>query len=109
MAMVSMKTDEAMSDYGCCPCPPPSPYGYGLCIHLNDDQCEALGFKAPLAAGSTVVVQALAVVVSATQSVEMDGDDKGPDVTMSLQITDMDVRPKGGRSSGEMASTLYQE
>ena len=93
MALVSMKTDEGM---GCEPMAP-SPYGYGLCIHLNDDQCEALGIKQPLAAGAVVMLQARAFVKEATARAEEDGDDKGPDVSMSLQITDLSISP--GRAS----------
>jgi hypothetical protein len=88
---------------------PANPYGYGLCICLDDDQCEALGFKAPLPAGSRVVLRGLAIVVEATQSVEMDGDDAGPDVRMRLQITDLEVVPKGGSSSADLAASLYSE
>lgn len=106
MPMVSMKTDEGAEavspdSYK------PNPFGYGLCIHLNDDQCEALGFKSPLAAGSAVMLRGVAVVVRAEQSVEMDGDDKGPDVCMSMQITDLEVTPKGGRSAADLAAVMY--
>ena len=90
MALVSMKTDDS----GCEPCSP-SEYGYGLSINLNDDQCEALGIKTPLAAGAVVMISARAFVRSATASVESDGDDKGPDVSMSLQITDMELKAGG--------------
>lgn len=104
MDLVSMKTDDAggMSD-ACAP----NPYGYGLCLRLNDDQCEALGIKAPLAAGSTVMVTARAVVTQATSRVEADGDDAGPDISLELQITDMAIKPGGARSSGEIAAAMY--
>ncbi len=102
MDLVSMKTDDGSM---CEPCTP-NPYGYGLCLRLNDDQCEALGIKAPLAAGSTVMVTARAVVTSATSSVEADGDDSGPDISLELQITDMALKP-GGRSSGEIAAAMF--
>jgi hypothetical protein len=104
MAMVSMKMDSppdmTMPAMG-------SAYGYGCCIQLNDGQCEALGFKAPLPAGQVVRLQAMAVVTESTSSVEMDGEDKGPDVRMSLQITDLEVTPKGGKSAGDLAGALY--
>ena len=38
-----MKTDDEVEAVG-------SSYGHGLCIYLNDDQCEALGIKEPLPA-----------------------------------------------------------
>ena len=87
MALVSMKTDDGMGE-----AIEPSPYGYGLCLHLNDDQCEALGIKQPPAAGSVVMLAARAFVKEATASAEEDGDDKGPDVRLTLQITDMEVK-----------------
>ena len=101
MDLVSMKTDDGGME-ACAP----SPYGYGLRLCLNDDQCEALGIKTPLAAGSTVMVTARAVVTRATESMEADGDDKGPDVSLELQITDMALKP-GGRSAGEIASEMF--
>ena len=72
MALVSMKTDDGMAEAMA-----PSPYGYGLCLHLNDDQCEALGIKQPLAAGAVVMLMARAYVKEATARAEEDGDDKG--------------------------------
>lgn len=89
MALVSMKTDGGMSETVA-----ESPYGYGLCLHLNDDQCEALGIKQPLAAGAVVMLTARAFVREATARAEEDGDDKGPDVSLGLQITDMEVKPQ---------------
>lgn len=91
MAMVSMKTDDSGVD--CCT---PNPYGYGLRIRLNDDQCEALGITTPPTAGSKVSINAVAFVAEATQRTEEDGDDKGPDVCIELQITDMEVTPSRG-------------
>ena len=92
MALVSMKTDEGAGMEA----PEPSPYGYGLCLHLNDDQCEALGIKQPLAAGAVVMLTARAYVKEATARAEEDGDDKGPDVCMTLQVTDMELKPQAG-------------
>lgn len=94
MAMVSMKTDDS----GCVPCEP-NPYGYGLLIRLNDDQCEALGITAPPAAGTRVGLRAVAYVATATQSVEQDGDDAGPDVFLELQITDLEIGPAASDTS----------
>jgi hypothetical protein len=102
MALVSMKTD---GDSGCCAVSEANPYGYGLRIRLNNDQCEALGIKTPPAAGNKLRIGAVAFVASATQSVEQDGDDAGADVFLELQITDMEVTPAGG--GGPDASAMY--
>jgi len=93
--MVSMQCDneypkEASSN----------PYGYGLTLHLNDDQCEALGIKAPLRAGAKVTIKAMAYVSNVTESVEDDGDDAGNDVSLCLQITDMELNPTGKQVDG---------
>ena len=103
MDLVSMKTDDS----GCMADCAPNPYGYGLCLRLNDDQCEALGIKAPLAAGATVTIQARAVVVEATARTEADGDDKGPDISLALQITDMGLSQSSARSADEIAARMF--
>lgn len=100
MAMVSMKME---GDDGAVEAER-TPYGYGLCLCLSEEQCEALGIKTPPAAGAKLLVQALAFVAEATQSVESDGDDEGPDVRLRLQITDMELAPA---LSGDAASILY--
>ena len=98
MAMVSMKSEgggecKALSNE----------YGYGLRIRLNEDQCEALGIKTPPAAGSKLNIKAAAFVASATQSVEQDGDDAGPDVYLEVQITDMEI---GSAADSSAASSM---
>lgn len=88
MKLVSLKNvdqAETMAAY------PVEQYGYGLRLCLDDDQCEALGITKALRAGTVIKLQAQAVVVSSTESLEDDGDDAGPDVSLSIQITDMGV------------------
>lgn len=91
MNLVSMKTDDS----GCEPCAP-NPYGWGMSLRLNDDQCEALGITKAIPAGTVLMISAKAFVSEATESVEEDGDDKGPDVRLCLQITDMAVQDAKG-------------
>ncbi|WP_334157914.1 capsid staple protein [Oryzomicrobium sp.] len=81
--------DAGLSDYT-----PPN-YPGGLCLYLNEEQCEALGISKALKAGTQVSLQAKAVVTSATESLERDGDDKDADVSLSLQITDLGVTVQG--------------
>ena len=82
----------------------PNPYGYGLILCLNDDQCEALGITTPLSAGSVVTVTGRAFVKSARQSVEDDGDDTGTDVSLELQITDLAIGPA---PAADRAARMY--
>lgn len=101
MGMVSMKVEgsgvTAMPD---------NPYGYGLCIYLNEDQVEALGLKdnAPKA-GSSVALRAMAVIVSKTEDADLDEDGDGVDVSLRIQITDLEVLPQG--SAPITGSMLY--
>lgn len=85
MNLISMKSE---SDDGCSPCPPEA-YPYGLRICLGEDQCKALGILGPIKAGTQVNVIALTTVVRCTEETEVDGDDKGNDIYLDLQITDM--------------------
>lgn len=99
MNLVSMKVDTEE----CKPCPTEA-YGYGLRICLNDDQCEALGIKGPISAGTVMQVQALVTVVRCTETTELDGDDTGNDIALDLQITDMAI---GGGAPKDMAAALW--
>lgn len=101
MKLTSMATPEP--DYLCCP--ESNKYGYGLTLYINEEQCEALGITKPLRAGQVVRIDALAYVASATSSVEADGDDAGPDVSMRLQITDLGL--DASKSPADMAKKLY--
>lgn len=98
--MVSMKRDTGDTAYAEWS---PSAYPYGLCLYLDEEQCEALGIDKALKAGTQVTIQAKAIVTSATESLERDGDAKGIDVSVSLQITDMGVTVQGVlRNAAEM-------
>ena len=87
MNLVNMKQDMS-SDACCAPCPE-SAYPYGLRIYLNDDNCEALGVKGPITAGTVLTIAARVVVVGCHDTAEADGDDTGNDISLDLQITDM--------------------
>lgn len=73
----------------------PEQYPYGLTLCLNEDQCEALCISKALKAGTQVTLSAKAIVTSATESLERDGDDKGNDVSLSIQITDLGMSVAG--------------
>ena len=104
MTLVSMKTAE---DSGKSPEIQTNPYGYGLEIRLNEDQCEALGITTPPTPGSKVMIKAATVVVEVRQTVELDGDDQGPDTYLCLQITDLELG--GAEGNADKATMLYAD
>ena len=104
MALVSMKTesDSTAEPYE------PSPYGYGLCIRLTEEQTEALGLG-HVAAGTKVGITALAIVTASSEYIDADdaeeaGED-GPAHTREMQITDMSVNLEGAQPNA--AAALY--
>jgi hypothetical protein len=101
MALINMKTSEDGANEAITP----NPYGYGLELRLNEDQCEALGITTPPTPGSKVMIKAATIVTEVHQTVEMDGDDAGPDVYMCLQITDLELG--AAESANTQATMLY--
>lgn len=91
MAMASMKQKEGGGDMPICA--QSNPYGYGLTICLSEDQVEALGLdKNPPKAGTQVGLRCIAIVQRVTQEAVTDRDDPAEiEVSLSLQITDMEV------------------
>ncbi len=103
MKLISMKKDgDDRGDVAYCM---PAKYSYGLTLQLDEDQCESLGISNALKAGTQVTLQAIAIVISATESLERDGDDKGTDVSICLQITDMGLTT--GSTLKNAANLLY--
>ena len=103
MKLISMKKDsDDMGEASYCMS---AKYGYGLTPHLDEDQCESLGITKALKAGTQVTLQAIAVVTSATEYLERDGDDKGTEVCICLQITDMGLTTGGKLKNA--ANLLY--
>ena len=92
MKLISMKREaegtEAYSSSS-------ASYPYGLCLYLSEDQCEQLGISKALKPGTQLTISAKAIVVSSTESLERDGDDKGNDVSLNVQITDLGVQASG--------------
>lgn len=100
MALVSMKRKPDNEPYEHAM---DSEYGYGTCIHLDEDQCEALGLTTLPAPGQVVMIRARCVVTRTM--VEDDGE--GPENHMNLQITDMELG--ASNDSPSAASMLYGE
>ena len=105
--LVNLKNEEDGNSLCCMGDYQPSQYPYGLTISLNDEVCEALGITKALKAGSEVRLTARAIVTSSTESVADDADDKGNDVSVQLQITDLSLTPGGmvRNAAGELYGT----
>lgn len=101
MKLVNLKNDADDSTYAAMPV---EQYGYGLRLYLDCDACDKLGLTKPLAAGMLVTLQAKAIVVSSTSSIESDGDG-ALDVCLSLQITDLGLQANGMQRNA--AQMLY--
>lgn len=87
-----------IAEYDACPC-----------FYLNDDQVEALGIKGIPTPGTVMMMHAKVVitrvVAEGEESGEMTEEDKVPDVSMSLKITDMELTKPS--SADDIASALY--
>ena len=105
MALVSMKSDDSMGGEGMYEVGSSCAYPSGLMLHLDDDTCEKLGIMKAMKPGMQVSIQAMAVVTRSSEALEDDGDDKGNDVSLCLQITDMQAKPAG--MLRDAASVLY--
>lgn len=83
-------------------------YDGSPCVYLNDDQVEALGIKNMPAPGTVFTLQARAVVRSVTATAEepdeVAAEGKGPDISLTLCLTDIGIEPT---SSAGTASALY--
>lgn len=90
---MKMEKDKGKSDGCCCGgpcgCEPERPrYPWGLQIHLDKEQLEALGVKGLPQVGSSITLQAVAKVTGCNES-EQEGGEKNRSV--SLQITDLGI------------------
>lgn len=75
-------------------------YPYGLCIDLNTEALERLGFDTLPAVGTVVEIVARATVQSVSSR-----DNGTPSRDVGLQITDMDVQQP--RDEANLAQRLY--
>jgi hypothetical protein len=94
------------SDDGCCT--PSADWNASPTIRLTDDQCEALGITSPPAPGTVYMLKVRAVATSVTAEAEEADEAKtegsAPDISLTLQLTDMEITTGGGKDA---ASMLY--
>lgn len=74
-------------------------YGYGLHLKLEDEQFTALGIELP-EVGSTVKINAVAIVTKT----EIENEGEGEEKKLCLQITEMEVMPNKEK---DMASIMF--
>lgn len=103
MKNIAMTPEEAKEYSGMSPAAGDEPkYPYGLNICLNDSTMKKIGMDKLPEVGTTVLIQALAVVSSVRQSQQQDGDKESG---VDLQITDLEVTP--GEPKKAAADVLY--
>ena len=78
-------------------------YPYGLCLHLDQDQLEKLGITSLPAVGAEMTITAK-VFVKGTSAYETQG---GKDMTVDLQITDMEIGESESKRTTDQATALY--
>lgn len=109
MINMAMKSEGKGKSDGCCCCAPcdcdsdKPRYPWGLQLHLETEQLDALGVKDMPKVGSTLTIQCV-VKVSGCREEEREGGEASRSV--SLQIVDMGVEAPA-MSSEEKAGALY--
>lgn len=105
MNLKSMKySEEKMNEYRATSVNPEKPeYPYGLCVSLEEDQMKALQIVGTPMVGQVMMVMALATVKSVSTH---DSEEYGEKRSVSLQITDMDLKPYKVKSTED---ALYGE
>jgi hypothetical protein len=86
----------------------PGDYNASPTIYLSDDQCEALGITTAPAPGTVYMLKVRAVATRVTAEAEKTDEAKtegnAPDISLTLQLTDMEIVNGGGKDT---ASMLY--
>lgn len=103
MALVSLKQegDEDAAAYRA------PQFGYGTEIYLNGEQCEALGLTKMVRAGQPVTLRASGIVKRASEELEASTDSGGKDVSLCIQLTELEVRMSGTANAARAAAMLY--
>jgi len=94
--MINMKRahKDATMLSDCCANDQPE-YPYGLCLSLDDESLQKLGIDQLPDVGTVMHLVARVQVTSVSQYERTDGKNRD----ISLQITDMELKPDGGQAS----------
>jgi hypothetical protein len=102
MVNMNIKSDDSSATVG------PGDYNASPTIYLTDDQCEALGITTAPAPGTVYMLKVRAVATRVTAEAEepdeTEVEGNGPDISLTLQLTDMEIVTGGGKDA---ASMLY--
>lgn len=103
MALTSLinEPDEDYASYR------PNNFGYGTEIHLNGEQCEKLGITAAMKVGQPVTIRASGLVVRSSEEIEASEDSGAKDVSICIQITEIDVKQSGSANAKKAQDILY--
>ncbi len=102
MAMISMKQEPEREEApGEIEYEEPM-YPYGLCLRLEQDQMEKLSITTLPSVGTEMTITAK-VFVKGTSAYETQG---GKDMSMDLQITDMEIGASDKAPTAERSATL---
>lgn len=103
MSLMSLKNepDECVEAYR------PINFGYGTEIYLNGEQCEKLGITAAMKVGQPVTIRAAGLVTRSTEEIESSTDSGGKDVSLSIQLTEIEVKASGTASAKRAQDILY--
>ncbi len=103
MSMVNMKhSREEAKEYTEASAMDEPQYPYGLCINLHDDELQKLGITSLPKVGSEMTITAKVFVKSTSAYNTQKGESE---MSVDLQITDMEISP--AQSSSSQASMLY--
>lgn len=80
-------------------------FGYGLCLHLCEDELKKLGITEDMPVGTIVQIEAKAIVERTSTSAEMEDEGPTTERSVSLQITDMTLGKTGVAANA--AEILY--
>ena len=82
-------------------------FGYGTEIYLNGEQCEKLGITAAMKVGQPVTIRAAGLVTRSTEEIESSTDSGGKDVSLSIQLTEIEIKANGTASAKKAQDILY--
>lgn len=103
MSLMSLKSeaDEGIESYR------PNNFGYGTEICISAEQCEKLGITAAMKVGQPVTIRAVGLVTRSTEEIEPSNDSGGKDVSVHIQLTEIEIKSSGSANAKRAQDILY--